>query len=80
MTMVKKLAQGFVERAKALGYKGKKRDAAAMDYFCGALMAMREAKHPEFDHVAAVATLVLATRGYGEIEKIANMTDEKEAA
>jgi hypothetical protein len=34
-------AQQFVERASALNYKGKKRDDAAIDYFCGIATALK---------------------------------------
>jgi len=34
--IVQVLAKRFLERSEALGYKGKKADNAALDYFCGA--------------------------------------------
>ena len=38
--MIKGLCEKFVERSKALGLKGKARDAAAVHFFCGAASAL----------------------------------------
>lgn len=39
MITAKLIAAKFIERATSLGYKGKARDNAALDFFCGAAAA-----------------------------------------
>jgi hypothetical protein len=71
--MLKTLCQAFVARATTLGLKGKKRDAALIDFMCGAYAALA-AKDPHGDearHLATVLGLVFTTRGYSECERIA---------
>jgi hypothetical protein len=68
----KAICQQFISRSKALGYKGKKRDAAAMDFLCGAWAALEAAgRTEEAQHLGAVATMLIAPRGYSEVEAIA---------
>jgi len=71
MNMVQTIACKFVERSEALGYKGVKRDIAALDFFVGAASALRSAGHPESEHVGSVAVMIIATRGYVEVKRIA---------
>lgn len=73
------LSRQFVRRSEALGLKGKKRDEAAMDFFCGAFAALEAMKHGvEASNLATVIALVLSTRGYSEVEKWASIKETKE--
>jgi hypothetical protein len=90
MNMVQSLAIKFVERSEALGYKGVKRDNAALDFFVGAGAALRIVGHAEAAHVENVAVMLVAMRGFGELKrirdevvaeaKIIELAAEKEAA
>jgi len=71
------LAKGFVERATAQGLKGKRRDDAVLDYFCGAYIALKAIGETDCaHHVGTITGLVLATRGYDEVVRLANLKDE----
>lgn len=62
------LARGFIERATELGYKGKKRDDAAMDYFTGATYAAQLAGDEDLrNYLVRMMALLISTRGYSEI-------------
>lgn len=63
ISTARKVAQQFVERAKALGMKGKKRDDAAMEYFCGACTALEQVGHADLDHMMRVTVLLVSPRG-----------------
>jgi len=69
------LAHTFVARSQCLGYKGKKRDGAAIDFFAGAIAGLRALpNNPEAEieakHLELFTTLLLCTRGYSEIERV----------
>jgi hypothetical protein len=61
----KLLAEKFIERSTALKYRGKKRDAAALDYFCGAAtMAELNGDTALSEHLGWVLAVMIAVRGY----------------
>jgi hypothetical protein len=65
VSIQRELAVSFVERAKYLGLKGKARDNAVLDFFCGAACALEKVgKHEEAQQVGMTAAMILSTRGY----------------
>jgi hypothetical protein len=67
-----KLALSFIERADALSLKGKKRDAAALDYWCGAAIGAGLAGDAQLEsHLGRLAALVISVRGFMAIKQIA---------
>lgn len=69
--IVKHLAASFQERATSLGYKGKKRDAAALDYICGAATcAQAQGNAALLQHLTKIAWLV-SVRGAMGLASIA---------
>lgn len=56
------IAQAFVDRAKTQNMRGKKRDAAALEFFCGVATAD--------ERFCGIAFLV-CVRGYNEVEELA---------
>jgi hypothetical protein len=69
--IIKRLASQFILRSEALDYKGKKRDAAVLDFFVGAANALDIIEHPEAHRVKAVC-MILSVRGYAEVKLLAN--------
>lgn len=66
------LARKFIGRADGLGYRGKKRDDAALDFFCGAAVAPDAAERGDLSqHIHTVNALVIATRGYVAVRELA---------
>jgi len=61
MTMLRQLALRWRERQSALGYKGKKAEAAVFEYFIGASAALQLSGHADAEHVATCAALILST-------------------
>lgn len=70
MSITTHIAKQFVERSAALGYKGKARDNAAIDYIVGAAAALQAINHEELGSVTAMAFIV-SVRGYAEVIKYA---------
>lgn len=67
-----KLALSFIEGADALGLKGKKRDDAALDYWCGAAIGAGLAGNADLErHLGRIAALVISVRGFIAIKQIA---------
>lgn len=76
---LKPIAIAFVQRAEALGMKGKSRDNAAIEFFLGAYVAAYglakgdaesdAGKHAT--HILAVTQMLVCTRGYAEVKRIA---------
>lgn len=66
--MREKLAIAFIERAKELGLKGKKRDELALEFIMGAAMALQNLEQPI--DLTKFAWLV-SIRGYSAIEDAA---------
>jgi hypothetical protein len=69
--IIRALCLACVERAEALGYKGKRRDDFSLDYFASA------AKTAELTgatilsaHIARIGVMLIATRGYVEVVRI----------
>lgn len=74
------LARKFVDRATHLGLKGKKRDDAVLEFFCGAATALELAgRTDEANQVTCCATMLLATRGYLGLLPLVTVQDEKAA-
>lgn len=69
----------FVRRSQALGYKGKKRNDAAIDFLAGAIAALEALKANRgnqtvaelSNHLCAVTAMLIAPRGYAEVERMA---------
>lgn len=69
----KKLAQYFIERATALGLKGKRRDDAALTYFLGAAaLAEINGDGVAYNRLGTVAALLIAPQGYAAVLRIAS--------
>lgn len=70
---LKELAKDIVARATALNLKGKARDRACMDFFCGAIHAYAriEGQEDVVRHLTTVACVLISTRGYSEVERLA---------
>ena len=80
MSILKELSIKMVERANALGLRGKKRDDATLDFFVGAVNALYLAgKKKDADHIATVTAMILQTRGFDEVARLA-WKGEKEQA
>lgn len=72
--LIYRLSAKFVERANALGLKGKRRDDDAITYFCGAAqMADLTGQTALCSTLATLLGLVISTRGYKEIEHMAKL-------
>lgn len=66
-----KLCKVFVNRSTNIFLKGKKRDAASLEFLCGASAGAAEAGNKDLaDHLEKIAFFV-AIRGFSEIERIA---------
>lgn len=75
------LARDFKDRAEVLGYKGKRRDAAMLDFWIGAwsaLVAVGLAE--EAKRVGMTAAFILAPRGYGELHRYIENAGEGQQA
>lgn len=72
VAVTKALARRFVERSESLKYKGKKRDDAALDYFCGAAVLAEEMGNDAMgEHLARICVLMISVRGYIAIKELA---------
>jgi hypothetical protein len=60
-TMLKQLAQKWVERQAHLQHKGRKADACVLEFFVGASVALEATNHPEAEHVRAMIVLCLVS-------------------
>lgn len=70
------LARSFVNRAKSLNLKGKKRDNAAMEFIVGAWQGASLAGNEKLaEHFGVVAALIISVRGYSEFERIVNESE-----
>jgi hypothetical protein len=65
----KSLCRLWVKREQALGYKGKKADAACLEFFCGAASVLEATAHPDAQAVTAATMLLIATRGAFEARR-----------
>lgn len=66
---VRAVAQRFADRATELGMKGKRRDAAALEFFVGAT-ALAEASGDELmhQHLGRITALIIAIHGYAGVQ------------
>jgi hypothetical protein len=72
------LCLGFQERVMALGYKGKKRDNAAVDYFVGAAqVASTLGSNIAHKAIGNFTAFAVAIHGYAAIER--HLAEHKEA-
>ncbi len=68
----RKVAQQFLTRANAFGYRGKKRDELAIEFVLGAATALQvTGNSAAMNSVLLLATLV-SVRGYSWLEEYAN--------
>ena len=74
---LKMLAQRFVARSEQLGYKGKQRDTMTMEFFVGCCIALDAAGHEDAPCVLASTAYLIATRGYGEVVRLASEEERK---
>lgn len=71
---VRWLCQQFIERSNAIGYRGRRRDDAALDYLIGAAQAFKVAGHDwESEAIGRICYLDVATRGFKAVERVANL-------
>lgn len=66
-----RLAKEFISRAKTQGYTGKRRDAAAIEFFCGAAAALHG---DPTQQTVLIAAMLVSARGYSEVERLATNT------
>jgi hypothetical protein len=76
LNMLQKLSIKWCDRVAEQDLKGKRRDSAMVEYFCGAAQALQLTEHPEADHVLRVLAMVFCTRGHSEAEKIAREAEK----
>jgi hypothetical protein len=70
--VVKNIAKRFVGRVKECGFKGKKRDELALEFFVGAAACAEGQGNEELtQHILRIAMLV-SVRGYSEVEVLAH--------
>ncbi len=67
------IANNFCTRAAELEMKGRARDKAALEFFLGAAAGLLAAGNTiAGNHVLRVAAMLITTRGYAEVQAIAN--------
>ena len=70
------LSRLCVQRMEALKYKGKRRDDAVLDFFCGAAQGLAWAGNAEAAaHVGQYLYMVLRIQGYSEVLSLANWVE-----
>ena len=72
MNTFQKLCVQFVERADYMGLKGKARETECLAFFVGASSALQTIDHPDKGHVLGCTAMIIASRGYGEVKRIAD--------
>lgn len=77
---LKAVATVCFNREKKMGTKGKRRDANALEFMCGASQALVTVDHPDAQCVLAVTAMLITTRGFSEIERLVEQpaTSDKE--
>jgi hypothetical protein len=60
----------------ALQLKGTRRDNEALSYLCGFTAALEATGHPDKAHLERVLVMLIATRGFAEVKRTAEGTDE----
>lgn len=77
--IARNLAKAFIKRATELGYKGKKRDDAALNYFVGAaVLAELQGNNILYQHLGRLAGFLIAIHGYAAVKDIAKRQPKKE--
>lgn len=64
------VAKACTDRMAALGLKGRKRDDACLDFYCGAATVLEGLSHPAAQAIATQAGLIVAIRGYLGVQGI----------
>lgn len=78
--VVVELAKSFIERSEALGYKGKKRDDAALDYFCGAAKTAQFLGNESlYQHLSVVVVTIVSVRGFFGVNQLAAIKEKDPA-
>jgi len=77
---LKSIAERFIARVEHLEFKGKQRDKLALEFFVGCCVGLEIAGHPDAQCVLNTTALLIATRGYGEVVRIASDDERREAA
>ena len=77
-TIIVKLARQCA--AAVGGTKGRKREEAVINFWNGAIMALDAVSHEDAQWVGRVGHLLIASRGYSEVEAIIRKADEAKAA
>jgi hypothetical protein len=80
MNTFQSLCVQFVERVEYLGLKGKARETECLAFFVGAASALQTVGHPDAGHVLGCTSMIVSTRGYGEVARVAKEASEKVAA
>lgn len=73
MNMLTKLCIQCTQRADAFGWKGKTGDKLAFEWMIGAAVGLKEANHPEAEHVINCVAMIIAVRGLFEVRRIASV-------
>lgn len=70
-TTIRNLADAFVGRARSQGFKGKARDAYALEFFLGAYDATRRVLGDDAPLAKALSVFafLISARGYSEVER-----------
>ena len=67
---IRAMARLFIERAERFGWKGKKRDDLALEFFIGGAKAAEAVSQPLYGHLGNIIFLV-GVRGYSEVLELA---------
>lgn len=73
-TIITKLARSCRDQVGHL--KGKRRDEATVAFWAGAMFALHHEGHEDAQWVARVAHMLIAFRGYAEVEHIVKKAEE----
>ena len=73
-TIITKLARSCRDQVGHL--KGKKRDEATIAFWSGAMFALHHEGHEDAAWVSRVAHLLIATRGFSEVESLIKKAEE----
>jgi hypothetical protein len=69
--VIKRLAVSFLERADALGLKGKRADSAALEYFIGACaLAQAQGDTAMYEHLGRLVGMVICLRGVFAVREL----------
>lgn len=80
MNTVMKTAKHVKDYVDYFNLSGKARNEKTISTWAGAYIGLCEAGHPDAEWVGRVGVLLVATRGYGELENIIRRAEEAEAA